>query len=409
MEKINNTDKKHSNSFLFNVFLILLFLLCIAPTSINSDFSKISILYNITNLFLVLLFGFSYGALSKKAFISVFFILFLYTSFTIFSTFLDYNFGHIFSILPILTLTCFRFKRLPFSNLIFFIYYSVVVFVFIVGYLSYFFPAMIDLYKSYYSYGYEELLYYMLIEGKPVSIFATHTLSSFFYFLFYILSWHLIINKKNKWFNVFVIIISLISLILTNSGSSRFFLIMIMMFLGVYQVSSKRNFNGFYGIRFVFLVFAVCMVSILFGKETIEDMIEGILGDSGNGAISRYTGGVLEKTIEYVLNNPIFGIGLAYNEDLYYSDSDYIVTALRLGIPGAFIYFLSIFIFLINSIKNRSDIVLVIFLLLGILFFMLAMPISNYVRTVPFLILTILLFNAGDKLSHMNKDLKKNY
>ena len=407
MKDMNNADKKLNNNLLFNLFLICLFFLCIAPTSINGDFFNISIIYNIANFFLVMFFGFSYGVLSKQAFISVLFIIFLYIAFTIFSTLIEYNFGHVFSLLPILTLICFRFKKLPWSNLIFYTYYSVVVFVFIVGYLPYFFPNMIEVYQAYYSYGYEELLFYMIAAGKPVSIFATHTHASFFYFMFFTLSWHLLINKKNKLFNFLILIICLLSLILTNSGSSKFFLIMIMLFLGIYQISSKKTFSHFHAMKFVFLVFSMGIISFIFGGGVIGDMIEGILGDSGNGAASRYTGGVLEKTIEYVLNNPIFGIGLAYNKDLYYTDSDYIVTALRLGIPGAFIYFVSIFIFLIDSIRNRSNILLSSLFLLGFLFFMLAMPISTYVRAVPFLILTILIFNAGNKINYMSGNTKK--
>lgn len=407
MKKLHSANKEYSNNFVFNILLFCLILLCIAPTSINGDFSKVSIFYEIANICFVLLFGFLYGSLNKYSVLMVTVLLFLYISFTVFTPFFEYSFGHSFSVLPILTLICFRFKKIPLTNCILWSYYLVVVFIFIIGYIPAFSPSLISLYESYYSYGYEGLISDFIFGEKPISIFGSHSYAGFFYFLIFILSWHLLVNRKNIIINTLILIMCFLSLVLIESGSSKFFLITIVTFFIVDQALLRKGANYFLILRFMVLVLVVVFYFSIFGGEVIITTIDKIVGDKGNGLLSRYSEGVLSKTIEYVSNNPLVGIGLGYSSELYYTDSDYIITALRLGIFGAILYFFAIIFFLVESIRLRARFKLSFLLIFGLLFFMSAMTVSTYVRIVPFLILTILVFDMGSKITPITKNVRK--
>lgn len=173
------------------------------------------------------------------------------------------------------------------------------------------------------------------------------------------------------------------------------------------QALLKKGNSYFFVLRFMVLIFVIVFSYSLFGGEVVSTMIDRIIGDDGNGLSSRYSQGVLSETIEYVANNPLVGIGLGYNSDLYYTDSDYIITALRLGILGAILYFIAIFVFLIESLRARAKFGLLILLIFGMLSFMFAMTISTYVRTVPFLILTILVFDTGSRITSTSQSVNR--
>lgn len=223
MKKLLPASKSYSNGFVFKILVFCLLVLCIAPTSIGGDFSKVPTFYGLANICFVLVFGFLYGVLNKHSVLMVSVLIFLYISFTAFTPLFEYSFGHSISVLPILTLICFRFKNLPVASEILWVYYLVVFLVFIIGYLATFFPSLTSVYEAYYAYGYENLISALILRGKPISIFGSHSYAGFFYFLFSILSWHLLSNKRNIFLNTFILLISFYSLILIDSGSSKFF------------------------------------------------------------------------------------------------------------------------------------------------------------------------------------------
>lgn len=375
------------------VLLILLGIAIFFPTSVNGDFGRLSLERFGYLIFVLFALGCRYFKISRASLVMFLAIMTLYLLFTLYSKYSEYAFGYILSLFPILILALLRVKKAPSVVWVSRLYYISVLLVFVLAYLGFIVPALAEFRVGFYSGGYEGLAERFQSEFIPVSIFVSHSYAGFFYFLILFTSCYLVSCGFSKLLNCSIIVVCLISMLSLMSGSSYFFLLYSLFFL-----SSILFFSGNKNYFFVFLKIFILVIfvplSIYLGLEFVPGWIDRVVGDSGNGLLSRYGEGVLKDNLEYISSNPLVGIGFSYSGDFYYTDSDYILAFLKLGIVGGGIYFAYLFLFLYASIKQNINMFYFSFFVVAVLAFMISMPVSNFYRTTPFVLLLVLLFSA---------------
>lgn len=391
-----------------SLFFLLLVVAIFFPSSVDGDFGSLGFaLVRFVFIIVVLFsFGFRYFKITWLSILTFSFITCLYLFYSIVSEYSEYAFGYVLSLAPILILALLRVKRNPSEKWVLRSYYTTVFLIFVIGYLGFIVPELADFRVNFYSGGYDGLAERFQVNFIPVSIFVSHSYAGFFYFLILLASSHLISRGFSKIVNGVFIATSLISMLLLMSGAAYFFFLYSLCFL-LFLVFFSRNRN-YFSIYAKVLFFVVSVpISLYFGLEIVSDFIDRIIGDSGNGLLSRYGDGVLKANIEYIYNNPLMGIGFSYSEDFYYTDSDYILTALKLGVVGGCIYFIYLFMFLYDSLRRNAGLTCFVFIVVGIAAFMVSMPVSNFYRTTPFFLLLVLLFDVtatSKNFSYCNKN-----
>tara|TARA_B100000749_G_scaffold157080_1_gene120695 strand:+ start:879 stop:2114 length:1236 start_codon:yes stop_codon:yes gene_type:complete len=411
MDKVLNgnagvaTLKKAKLSILDSILLVLLGCAIFFPSSLGGDFNKLAVERFIFLMSVLILLGFRFFRLSGVAFLLFSSISSFYLALTLIYDGSDYAFGHGLSLLPVMTLLLLRPYRSVSLSLVLLLYYVTAILVFIVGYAGFIFSEAAILQTSLYSGGYSGLSERFLGSFAPVSIFTSHSYAGFFYFIFLFVSSLIFYHGYSRWFNSLVVLVSLTSLLALKSGSSYFFFIYSCLFLVYFFIFVAPN---SYALVFLKIFLLACLVCVLvfFYLHYAPEFISRIVGDGGNGLLSRYGGGVLKPSLDYIYGNPLVGIGFGYSESFYYTDSDYVVAALRLGIIGAFLYFLYFVLFLYSSMKNFLGTSCFFFLVGAVSAFMISMPVSTYYRTVPVFVLLVLLFEAINKnarIGHVNR------
>jgi hypothetical protein len=375
------------------VLLILLGIAIFFPTSVNGDFERLS-LERFAYLILVLsALGYRYFKISRVSLVMFLAIITLYLFFTLSSKYSEYAFGYILSLMPILILALLRVKRVPSVIWVLRLYYISVLLVFVLAYLGFIVPALAEFRVGFYSGGYEGLAERFQSKFIPVSIFVSHSYAGFFYFLILFTSCYLVSCGFSKLLNCSIVVVCLISMLSLMSGSSYFFFLYSLLFLGLMLFFSVNKSYFFVFLKILILVISVPL-SIYLGIKFVPGLIDRIVGDSGNGLLSRYGEGVLKENLEYISSNPLVGIGFSYSDEFYYTDSDYILAFLKLGIAGGVIYFSYLFLFFYSSIKKNIGLFYFSFLVVAVSAFMISMPVSNFYRTTPFLLLLVLLYSA---------------
>ena len=382
---------KTQNSLVYFLILFTVFF----PSSIDSDFYRVDI-----SIFGFILFGilffllyFKYYRVSLVAVATLLLLISVLLFKTIISDYSEYAFGYALSLLPMLMLGSLRVRRVPSLRKPLIAYYSAVILVFILAYAGFVFQPISYFIVSNYSGGYVGLSNNYQNSFRPVSIFISHSYAGFFYFLLIFSSRYLIFYGANRILNCLIICICLFSLLQLNSGSSYFFFLYSLIFLGASFVfcGSTDKLTRF--LIFVVLLF-FSLFSIYYLSDSFSIYIERIIGDDRNGLLSRYTDGVLKDNIQYILENPLVGIGFSYSTHFYYTDSDYIVSLLRFGLVGAVIYYFYMLWFLFRNFGAALNSFFIVFFISSFLFFMVSMPVFSFLRTAPVLILLALLFNA---------------
>jgi hypothetical protein len=373
--------------------MILLGMAIFFPSSVDGDFGALKLERFAYLIVTLVAFGYRYFKVSRFSLILFLMIAALYVFFTLFSKYYEHAFGYILNIFPIMVLALLRVKEVPSVVWVIRLYYISVVFIFVLAYLGFVVPAVSEFMIDFYSGGYEGLSERFQSQFIPVSIFVSHSYAGFFYFLILFSSCYLISCGYSKLLNFLIVVVCLISMLRLISGTSYFFFLYSLFFLGaiVLCLNNKKYFFVF--LKVLFLLISVPLV-IYLGVRFVPDLVGRIIGDSSNGLLSRYGGGVLKENLAYIASNPLFGIGFSYSDKFYYTDSDYVVTFLRLGIVGGFIYFAYIFLFIYASIRGSIGLFYFSVFVVAILVFMISMPVSSFYRTTPLLLLLVLLYNS---------------
>ncbi|MBU0906396.1 MAG: hypothetical protein KKF57_14470 [Firmicutes bacterium] len=219
-----------------------------------------------------------------------------------------------------------------------------------------------------YSLGYDELLTNMLIQNKPVTFFGAHSIASFMNFILFYLNFTSFKREKNK-ISLLLALGNLTIIFFLNSVAAYIFfamgvIILLIFFLGKYRLSNY------------ILVFFLLGISIFLYGEVKENLAK-VFASENNGFLGRYSSaGILQNNLDYISSN-LLPIGLWISDNLYFTDSGYILNYLKGSLFLVLSVYTGLFIFLKKNLLSRK-IFIQLFLLLMI--FEIAYPFISYIR-----------------------------
>ena len=196
------------------------------------------------------------------------------------------------------------------------------------------------------------LLNEMIVQLKPINTFLTHSIAGFYMFIFFVLNFYTFIFK-NKIIYLIISFNFLFFLIFLNSSTSfYFFLISIgLIMFELFNLGNKKV--------LFFLIFIGCILVFFYYPTIINnyrftnfDDYYTIRQSNVNGIATRYSKDSrfwFRENYEYIEANPFVGLGLNFNNKLFYTDNGYLLIYLR----GSIYLFLLFYIGFINFLKRN--------------------------------------------------------
>ena len=131
---------------------------------------------------------------------------------------------------------------------------------------------------------------------------------------------------------------------------------------------------------------SIVLISLII-LANIVDIFTMLAGTESNGLLSRYgTYGILKNTISHIIDNIFMGDGIGYTTELIYTDSGYTHGILIYGLVGSIIFYIMLYIRLM-----QKNLVLTFLIFVSILFFEIGYDMFFYTRTL-FLFLILLFY-----------------
>lgn len=201
--------------------------------------------------------------------------------------------------------------------------------------------VVMDIQEAYYQMFPDLYKFMMKWANKPVLMFATHSVAGFAYYLIAFCLFSAYLSKKQLNMRWMLLVMSLaysvvLILLLSNTGFVLF-LILLMIYI-------------FYFIRYgsprvVFFLLIVVLMLILYFIEPITNVINAtasiifdVLSKKENGLLARFsTESRLGGSIEYLIANPLVGVGVTSGGNIAFGDSFYAEYMLRLSFFGFFL------------------------------------------------------------------------
>lgn len=237
-----------------------------------------------------------------------------------------------------------------------------------------------------YSMGYSTLVSNMMFFNKPVFVYGSHSIASFFYACFSYIN--IIYFRKSK--NMTFIVLTLLNIILsllTKSNTGYFFSILFV----IYAISVL--YKKFKMILFVMLPGFV-FLSVYYCYKFIDLFFSSLLSKN-NGILSRYgSNSVLSNNLEYIMSH-IVPIGIYVSQYLYFTDSGYIVNWLK----GSIFLIIGIYVGLYQLLKyniKSKNIYLPFYCI--VMLFEFAYPVTLYLRFLVILPVMITLLNNSNSI-----------
>jgi len=390
---LNETEKR--DSFIFS---LLLFIGIFSPTSINGQMSNN---FSFVSFFLLFVF---FVLLIKKRITMVRILLFIMINislliFTVSASFIftKYSFGIYPNFFFLSLLFFLDLKDIKVNNLVrssFLICTFIIIFLGVGVVFSS--QAVLQFILNYYIAGYDNLLPNMLAGFKPVGTFATHSIAALFLFIFFYLN---IKTYKvlNKFIYLLCAIILLILLFFIRSNSSLIFLLFSIFILFDLFKSNKTS------LIIVAVVISIIPLYFIFIDDTILVIMNKfdlslILSSDKNGLRGRYSSeSPLQPTIDYIMSNPFSPIGLTVSDNLYYSDSGFILYLLRGSLIMAVGIYYGMFNFFRTNVRERKSYLFIVFFFF---LFEVGYPIFIYLRMLFFIPFLVVYLNHIYNLKH---------
>mgnify|MGYP004506457005 FL=1 len=165
---------------------------------------------------------------------------------------------------------------------------------------------------------------------------------------------NLILKKKHKIVNTFLLIISIIALFITGKRGMLFFSLLAISLIYLYIAIKDRK-NIFKYIVMILIVGTIGYISVINIPQTkvIIDKIQ-ILSEKEDALNGRDK--LWQDSIEVFINNPLMGIGIGTIQEIIgeYSHNSYIQILAETGIVGELIYILAIVSSVLMTIKKAS-------------------------------------------------------
>lgn len=240
----------------------------------------------------------------------------------------------------------------------------------------------------------EKCTYYMVLAGKPVGSYATHSIAGFMYFQFLTMLYFKNQHKKN-WLNMILmgVFVFLIAMLRSNTA---------ILFLGLgavlilYKDKTKMTVRSFM-LKTAFII-AICVVLCL-----NMDWIQSITGSKENGFLGRFTG-----TSAFLLNfkflkENLIPIGFTSSSSLWLSDCGYIIALLRGGILNMAVMYGSVYLFFKKNIIDKR---MMYPFLISLFAFEIGYPILmelKYVMMLPFIVVFLNSLSTEAKMKDLHE------
>src|SRR5262245_25098513 len=241
----------------------------------------------------------------------------------------EYRFGAILPFLVTVSLACVNLRSIRYSRAMHITWYIAnLVMLLSIGAVVAENQAVKDFLIEWYSCFYPELVPFMLEGGKPVATFATHSYAAYFFFYFFFLN----LRRFQTTGSMFSLILSL--LFLVSLWPLRCVASSVLLAVGILRAllalfSPRRVIVAMAAATF--LLFAVLIVSESW--SVIADTYDSLFTDPSAGFLARFGGGQLQPTLDYIVKNPLLGVGLGYSPALFFGDSGVVVMMLRGSLP----------------------------------------------------------------------------
>lgn len=251
-------------------------------------------------------------------------------------------------------------------------------------------PSVTQFFLEHYAYAYEELLPYMLDEGKPVLTFGSHSLAGFFFYLLFYLTFRTFAITRSKLNLLFALCYVALLTCLYSFTSLVFVTLAAAQVIGHFQWH-KSVVAGLVVTAFL-LVGAVVVAPRLDSlNEFKEDMVD-VMNREDNGLLGRYSqGGGLSANLAYIAEHPFRPIGLGYSQQLWYADSGPVEYFLKGSFPLVFSIYVGALAFFLKNLKSRRRAIFIFGVFLG---FELGYTNLQYVRTQCFLPFLLVYLNG---------------
>ena len=374
------SEKKYINA----ICSILLVYGLIAITSLNFKISNKLIFINYFFIYIIFInFIIKLKKFNKMNLIFAIIIMFFLLLFTLTSKFYHYTWGTLLPYLAFVLMIILDIKtlKLKYIDKYFLVFNCINL---IIGFLIIILnKTIINFIAKYYSWGYEELVTNMLLRGKPILWFGSHSLTGLFIFIFY----YLCIKTymiKNKSIYLFFSLGYLVLLISLKSNTSLVFFIIALVYL-IRQIKDRKI------MMIIFIGLLIILLNNSIIRNIYNESFRYITNSDKNGIIGRFgTGGALESTLKYIKSNFFNPIGVSYSSELYYTDNGFIINILRGGVIFTISIYVSFYIFLKKNVKFKSAVYIIF---ISILMFEIGYVTFLYFRTFYILVFIILYLN----------------
>jgi hypothetical protein len=249
--------------------------------------------------------------------------------------------------------------------------------------------------ENYYQAFSEGLFQSMIIwYAKPVTFFATHSISAFVYFSLFFLNRRLSHSKElNKIFRIIFSISSIGYLILLPFLSST--TAIVLFGLAVLYVFGKTIQGRNSSLKIAVTVAIILSIAAVYVLDIIEiaNDVAAILSMEDGGFLSRYaSGGRLQGTYEYLIENYFQPIGITYSTQIAFGDNFIAEYILRISFLGYLLIIIMFVIWLKFNIIDKQTRIWVLFI---VLLADLGYPLLTYPRVTGFMPLFFLLWNSA--------------
>jgi hypothetical protein len=252
-------------------------------------------------------------------------------------------------------------------------------------------PGLTQFFLDNYAFAYDNLLPYMLAEGKPVLTFGSHSLAGFFFYLLFYLTFQTFVVTHSKLNLVFAVGYLALLTFLYSFTALVFAVVASAQLVGHFQWR-KSLVAGL--LATALLAVAAVVVPRLDAVDNLkEDLIE-VMNREDNGLLGRYSSyGGLSANLAYIAEHPFQPIGMGYSSQLWYADSGPVGYLLKGSFPLLCAVYTGALLFFYQNLKSRRR---AIFLFVVFLGFEVGYSNLEYIRTQCFLPFMVVYLNGLD-------------
>ncbi len=238
---------------------------------------------------------------------------------------------------------------------------------------------------NFYAFGNEEVLPDLLAKNKPILFFGSHSIASFYYYLFFYISLKSFqCCKKNIYLAIGLCYAILI--VFLFSVSSYVFLLLVI-------INLCLNFKS---VKYFVLILLLLIIFYYFQtiSQIFNDFIKPVFLSGGAGFLGRYSSeGVLVETVGYIKDHPFLPTGLCVSNSLYTTDSGLVLNMLLGSVILIALVYGSFLIFLVRNLKYKSSIAWIFFVYM---IFEIGYPNLFYARTWYLLPFIVIFLNSSE-------------